>query len=87
MRRHVSGRLLMRRGLLVVEIAPDQVVLYKDVPTDAWFSPYVSLLVTEGIPLCRQLNWTQPLAAGLVTLAWIRQANGDPVSADFRVAG
>ena len=35
-------------------------------------------LVTEGLPLCRQLNWTQPLAAGLVTLAWIRQANGDP---------
>jgi len=34
--------------------------------------------VTEGIPLCRQLNWTQPLAAGLVTLAWIRQAGGDP---------
>ena len=35
--------------------------------------------VTEGIELCRQLNWkTQPLAAGLVTLAWIRQANGDP---------
>ena len=34
--------------------------------------------VTEGIPLCRQLNWTQPLAAGLVTLAWIRQASGDP---------
>jgi LuxR family transcriptional regulator, maltose regulon positive regulatory protein len=35
-------------------------------------------LVTEGIPLCQQLNWTQPLAAGLVILAWIRQANGDP---------
>jgi LuxR family transcriptional regulator, maltose regulon positive regulatory protein len=35
-------------------------------------------LVTEGIPLCRQLNWTQPRAAALVTLAWIRQANGDP---------
>ena len=35
-------------------------------------------LVTEGIPLCRQLNWTQPLAAALVTLAWIRQANDDP---------
>ena len=35
-------------------------------------------LVTEGIPLCRQLNWTQPLAAALVTLAWIRQASGDP---------
>ena len=38
-------------------------------------------LVTEGIPLCRQLNWTQPLAAGLVTLAWIAQANGDPAGA------
>lgn len=35
-------------------------------------------LAAEGIPLCRQLNWTQPLAGGLVTLAWIRQANGDP---------
>jgi LuxR family maltose regulon positive regulatory protein len=35
-------------------------------------------LVTEGIPLCLQLNWTQPLAAALVTLAWIRQANDDP---------
>jgi LuxR family maltose regulon positive regulatory protein len=35
--------------------------------------------VTRGIELCRQLNWkTQPLAAGLVTLAWIRQASGDP---------
>ena len=35
--------------------------------------------VTKGIELCRQLNWkTQPLAAGLVTLAWIRQAIGDP---------
>jgi LuxR family maltose regulon positive regulatory protein len=35
-------------------------------------------LITEGLPLCRQLNWTQPLAAALVTLAWIRQAGGDP---------
>ena len=34
--------------------------------------------VTEGITLCRQLNWTQPLAAGLVTLARIRQASGNP---------
>ena len=35
--------------------------------------------VSQGIELCRQLNWkTQPLAAGLVTLAWIRQAHGDP---------
>jgi LuxR family maltose regulon positive regulatory protein len=34
--------------------------------------------VTEGIELCRQLAYTPPLAAGLVTLAWIRQATGDP---------
>jgi ATP/maltotriose-dependent transcriptional regulator MalT len=33
--------------------------------------------VTEGITLCRRVNWTQPLATGLVTLAWIRQAQGD----------
>ena len=32
--------------------------------------------VTEGIALCRQFVYTPPLAAGLVTLAWIRQANG-----------
>ena len=43
-------------------------------------------LVTEGIPLCWQLNWTQPLAAGLVTLAWIRQANGDPGGAQEAMA-
>ena len=30
--------------------------------------------VTEGIGLCRQFVYTTPLAAGLVTLAWIRQA-------------
>ena len=33
--------------------------------------------VTEGIALCRQLAYTQPLATGLATLAWIRQAHGD----------
>jgi LuxR family maltose regulon positive regulatory protein len=32
----------------------------------------------EGIARCRQLNYTQPLATGLATLAWIRQAQGDP---------
>jgi len=43
--------------------------------------------VTKGIELCRQLNWkTQPLAAGLVTLAWIRQANGDPGGAREAIA-
>jgi LuxR family maltose regulon positive regulatory protein len=37
--------------------------------------------VTEGITLCGQLNWTQPLATGLATLAWIRHAKGDPAGA------
>jgi len=33
--------------------------------------------VTEGIAWCRQLAYTQHLATGLATLAWIRQAHGD----------
>ena len=37
--------------------------------------------VSEGVALCRQLAYTPPLAAGLVTLAWIRQATGDPAGA------
>ena len=37
--------------------------------------------VTEGIALCRSFVYTLPLAAGLVTLAWIRQATGDPAGA------
>jgi LuxR family maltose regulon positive regulatory protein len=35
----------------------------------------------EGISLGRQLTSTQALAIGLATLAWIRQAMGDPVGA------
>jgi LuxR family maltose regulon positive regulatory protein len=35
-------------------------------------------LVTEGIALCRQFLYPAPLGTGLVTLAWIRQARGDP---------
>jgi LuxR family maltose regulon positive regulatory protein len=31
----------------------------------------------EGMIPCRQLTYTQPLATGLATLAWIRQAEGD----------
>ena len=34
--------------------------------------------LTEGIPLCRQFVYTPSLAAGLVSLARIRQARGDP---------
>ena len=37
--------------------------------------------VTEGVAVCRQFSYTQPLAAGLATLAWIRQATGDPAGA------
>jgi LuxR family maltose regulon positive regulatory protein len=37
--------------------------------------------VTKGIALCRQLAYTAPLAAGLVTLAWIRQVGGDQAGA------
>ena len=36
---------------------------------------------TEGIALCRQFVYTPPLASGLATLAWIRQATGDPAGA------
>ena len=36
---------------------------------------------TEGIRLCRQFAYTPPLAAGLATLAWIRQATGDSAGA------
>jgi ATP/maltotriose-dependent transcriptional regulator MalT len=37
--------------------------------------------VTEGIPQCQHFNYTQPLATGLTTLAWIRQATGDRAGA------
>ena len=37
--------------------------------------------VGEGVVLCRQLAYTPPLATGLATLAWIRQAAGDPAGA------
>ncbi|MBO0813863.1 MAG: hypothetical protein J2P30_01720 [Actinobacteria bacterium] len=46
---------------------------------------------TEGIALCRQLvgvmrGAAQPLATGLMTLAWIRLASGDPVAAGEAMA-
>ncbi|MGH3479042.1 MAG: LuxR C-terminal-related transcriptional regulator, partial [Nocardioidaceae bacterium] len=37
--------------------------------------------VTAGITLCRQFVYTLPLAGGLATLAWIRQAEGDAAAA------
>jgi LuxR family transcriptional regulator, maltose regulon positive regulatory protein len=37
--------------------------------------------LTEGIASCRQLIYTQPLATGLATLAWVRQAQGEEAGA------
>jgi LuxR family transcriptional regulator, maltose regulon positive regulatory protein len=37
--------------------------------------------LTDGLPSCRQLSETLTLAAGLATLAWIRQVEGDPAGA------
>ncbi len=37
--------------------------------------------VTEGITRLRAVNYTAPLATGLATLAWIRQATGDAAGA------
>jgi len=37
--------------------------------------------LSEGIAACRQLGYTQLLATGLATLAWIRQAEGDAAGA------
>ena len=50
-------------------------------PTSATTWTARSRHVTEGIALCRQFVYTPPLAAGLATLAWIRQAAGDPAGA------
>ena len=36
---------------------------------------------TEGVALCRQFVYTASLAGGLITLAWLRQASGDPAGA------
>ena len=36
---------------------------------------------TRGVTLCQQLTFTQSLATGLATLAWIRQAQGDAAGA------
>ncbi|HEU5268123.1 MAG TPA: LuxR C-terminal-related transcriptional regulator [Jatrophihabitans sp.] len=42
--------------------------------------------VTCGIALCRQFVHTPPLAAGLATLAFVRQASGDPAGATAAMA-
>ena len=42
--------------------------------------------ITEGITLCRQFAYIPPLATGLVTLARLRQAGGDPGGALAAIA-
>ena len=43
--------------------------------------------VSEGIALCRRFIYAAALATGLVTLAWIRQATGDPAGALAAMSG
>jgi LuxR family maltose regulon positive regulatory protein len=42
--------------------------------------------VIDGIALCRRFVYTTPLATGLATLAWLRQASGDPAGALAAIA-
>ena len=68
-----SGRPLAPAGMAQVGMAE---VLYERGDLDAalWHA-------TDGVRLCRQLAYTQPLATGLATLARVRQARHDPVGA------
>jgi LuxR family transcriptional regulator, maltose regulon positive regulatory protein len=63
------GRALPPAGLAHLGMAE---VLYERDELDA-----AARHATEGVALCRQLAYTQPLATGLAALAWIRQAQGD----------
>jgi len=68
------GRLpLPAAGMAQVGMAE---VAYQRGELDAALQP-----LTDGIAVCRQLAYTQPLATGLATLAWIRQAHGDAAGA------
>ena len=42
--------------------------------------------LSEGIALCRELTYPQPLATGLAALAWVRQVRGDPDGAREAIA-
>jgi LuxR family transcriptional regulator, maltose regulon positive regulatory protein len=63
-----AGRPLPPAGVALVGMAE---VFYKrdDLSAAAQYA-------TKGVALCRQLAYTQPLATGLATLAWIRHAQG-----------
>ena len=47
-------------------------------PTSATSSTPRCSMFTDGIALCRRFVHSAPLATGLATLAWIRQATGQP---------
>ena len=64
-----AGRPLPPAGMAHLGMAE---VLYQRDDLDA-----AARHATEGVALCRQLAYTQPLATGLAALAWIRQAQGD----------
>ena len=64
-----AGRPLPPAGMAHLGMAE---VLYERDDLDA-----AARHATDGVALCRQLAYTQPLATGLAALAWIRQAQGD----------
>jgi len=68
-----AGRQLPPAGMALVGMAG---VLYERGELDA-----AHRFATEGVGLCRQLAYPLPRLAGLATLAWIRQAKGDPAGA------
>ena len=68
-----SGRPLPAAGMPQVGMAE---VLYERGDLDAALRH-----ATDGVRLCRQLAYTQPLASGLATLARVRQARTDQVGA------
>jgi LuxR family maltose regulon positive regulatory protein len=68
-----AGRLLAAAGMAHVGMAG---VLYERGELDGALEH-----ASRGVGLCRQLAYTQPLLAGLATLAWIRHAQGDRAGA------
>jgi LuxR family maltose regulon positive regulatory protein len=68
-----AGRQLPHLGMAHVGLAE---VLYERDELDAAHQH-----ATQGVALCQQLAYTQPMATGLAVLARIRQAQGDPAGA------
>ena len=68
-----AGRPLPPAGMALLGIAE---VLYEKDDLDA-----AAERAAEGVALCRQLAYTQPLATGLALSARIREAQGDPAGA------